>query len=411
MKYAIVLFCLLASAIGCQQLRLPTERVTEPTAPAATAPDNGAAFFRDRLARAGEWMETAEYGPCWYPTEVGPAWRPYTNGRWVYTIGSGWLWVGDEKWGWATDHYGRWVFLDSHGWVWVPGKQWAPAWVVWRAGNGYIGWAPMPPMKAGEREIDVTRVDSKTLPPMAFTFVAEEFLADEKLAEHAEPLTRNVTLFERSEDATRYQMADGRFFNGGVSINAIDRVRGGADQPPIKRWHVVEINTLRPPELRGEDVLVYRPNLDDQAGGAAVLARMSSGPPQPPPRPREPTPELGASQREALDEYHRRLAEQMAKRHDAELAATPVDGRIELARLQNRERDAFEEQRQREVEALRRRQRDEQERFAARQPPPQSTLPGSAAPARGYEIPPEWQLPDDYMLEPPARPRRPPRRR
>lgn len=31
------------------------------------------------------------------------------------------------------------------GWVWVPGVEWAPAWVSWRVGGGYIGWAPLPP--------------------------------------------------------------------------------------------------------------------------------------------------------------------------------------------------------------------------------------------------------------------------
>ena len=32
-----------------------------------------------------------------------------------------------------------------HFWVWVPGVEWAPAWVTWRVGGGYIGWAPLPP--------------------------------------------------------------------------------------------------------------------------------------------------------------------------------------------------------------------------------------------------------------------------
>ncbi|HEX4138962.1 MAG TPA: DUF6600 domain-containing protein, partial [Candidatus Methylacidiphilales bacterium] len=29
--------------------------------------------------------------------------------------------------------------------VWVPGYTWAPAWVSWRYGDGYVGWAPLPP--------------------------------------------------------------------------------------------------------------------------------------------------------------------------------------------------------------------------------------------------------------------------
>ena len=49
------------------------------------------------------------------------------------------------SWGWAPFHYGRWYHDDYYGWAWVPGYEWAPAWVSWRSGGGYYGWAPMSP--------------------------------------------------------------------------------------------------------------------------------------------------------------------------------------------------------------------------------------------------------------------------
>ncbi len=36
-------------------------------------------------------------------------------------------------------------FERGSGWFWVPGDEWAPAWVDWRYGDDYIGWAPLPP--------------------------------------------------------------------------------------------------------------------------------------------------------------------------------------------------------------------------------------------------------------------------
>jgi hypothetical protein len=401
MKYAAVVICGLVLC-GCQRLHPPVSEAAQLVS-ASQKPDAGVEFFRERLARVGEWIDTPDYGPCWYPTEVAASWRPYTDGRWVYTVGSGWLWIGNERWGWATDHYGRWVFLDSCGWVWVPGKQWGPAWVVWRAGNGYIGWAPMPPGKRREEEQDPTRVDSEDVDPMAFALVADKFLADEKLGDHLEPLTRNVTLLETTGDATRYEMSDDRFFNGGVAPETIDQAAG----TPIKRYHVVEVNTLRPPEIRGEDVLVYRPNVDE--AGEALLAGTSVGPPQPPPRPHNPSAEIASSQRQALDEYHRGQLAAMEKRQTTELAASSPEHRAELAQRHNRERIAFEDQRQREVEALRRRQLDERERFAARQPKKANPVSPDAAQAKHYELPPEWQLPPEYMEPPPRHPRLPER--
>ena len=70
------------------------------------------------------------------------------HGRWVYTEEWGWYWVSDEEeadWGWVAFHYGRWAHDRRLGWFWVPGDEWAPAWVDWRRGDDYVGWAPLPP--------------------------------------------------------------------------------------------------------------------------------------------------------------------------------------------------------------------------------------------------------------------------
>ena len=89
-------------------------------------------------------MQTDDYGYVFQPNVSDANWAPYTDGHWVYTD-VGWTWVSDEPWGWATYHYGRWCNIDGTGWCWVPGYRWAPAWVSWRYGGGYCGWAPLPP--------------------------------------------------------------------------------------------------------------------------------------------------------------------------------------------------------------------------------------------------------------------------
>jgi uncharacterized protein YraI len=104
--------------------------------------DRGA--FYGRLAPYGSWIWLqGQY--VWVPRGVGPAWRPYTLGRWVFTDRYGWMWVSNEPFGWATYHYGRWGFSNQVGWFWVPGNRWAPAWVSWRSSDDYLAWAPLPP--------------------------------------------------------------------------------------------------------------------------------------------------------------------------------------------------------------------------------------------------------------------------
>ncbi|MBU6327117.1 MAG: hypothetical protein KGQ89_05775, partial [Verrucomicrobia bacterium] len=133
---------------------LPAEPVREPDpAPArqerpvsANLGDYDYSIFYDRLASQGSWFNSPQYGYIWRPTIYvqNNNWRPYTVGNWVYSD-RGWTWCSNESFGWATYHYGRWVLLRNSGWCWVPGNQWAPAWVAWKSGGDYVGWAPLPP--------------------------------------------------------------------------------------------------------------------------------------------------------------------------------------------------------------------------------------------------------------------------
>ncbi|SPE51764.1 conserved exported hypothetical protein [Verrucomicrobia bacterium] len=105
---------------------------------------NAVADFYHPLTPYGAWVRVGSYGRCWHPAEVGATWRPYCDGNWEWTD-AGWYWNSDQPWAWACYHYGTWVDDPTYGWCWVPGTQWAPAWVDWRQGGDYIGWAPLPP--------------------------------------------------------------------------------------------------------------------------------------------------------------------------------------------------------------------------------------------------------------------------
>ncbi len=102
--------------------------------------------FRKALEPHGRFHRHSRWGEVWVPAKVSRDWRPYTLGRWAYTDDWGWYWASDEEdFGWIVYHYGRWVFDEELGWCWVAGDRWAPAWVSWRRGPQYVGWAPLPP--------------------------------------------------------------------------------------------------------------------------------------------------------------------------------------------------------------------------------------------------------------------------
>jgi hypothetical protein len=101
--------------------------------------------FYDELSPHGRWIEYPGQGYVWVP-DAGDDFRPYsTNGHWVYSDDYEWMWVSDYDWGWAPFHYGRWDYDSYYGWYWVPGYEWSPAWVAWRDGGDYYGWAPLRP--------------------------------------------------------------------------------------------------------------------------------------------------------------------------------------------------------------------------------------------------------------------------
>src|SRR6266850_148074 len=129
--------------------------------------------FHNDLLPHGYWVDIPEYGRCWRPARVDKRWRPYTVGHWVWTD-AGWSWESEEAWGYATYHYGRWFEDRKHGWVWMPGTTWAPAWVAWRSGGGYIGWAPLGPTVRDTGEVHITEYETRGIPATNFNFVEEK---------------------------------------------------------------------------------------------------------------------------------------------------------------------------------------------------------------------------------------------
>ncbi len=222
---------LLPLLTGCQRLA-----ETMPAIDPAIAPDvttdfadridpgaQGIACFHRALAADGDWENQPPYGDVWVP-RVARSWRPYTAGHWLNTD-EGWAWAADEPWGWAVFHYGRWLYDSQSRWVWVPGTRWAPAWVAWRSGGGYLGWAPLPPavgfvdgegLTAGAAEISATH----------FWFVPEASFVAADLAAHLVAAGLGAAIFSRTVDITRYTVVHDRIVNVGISAQHIAEVTG-----------------------------------------------------------------------------------------------------------------------------------------------------------------------------------------
>lgn len=143
-------FALLVAVFGCVSSPHPAQAQTHIQVEIQSIPAQQQVTLEElelELSPYGQWIYVAGLGRVWQPWEweVGSGFQPYsTGGEWVLTH-HGWVFQSRWSWGWAPFHYGRWTRHASFGWVWVPDTVWGPAWVDWRVGGGYVGWAPLPP--------------------------------------------------------------------------------------------------------------------------------------------------------------------------------------------------------------------------------------------------------------------------
>ncbi|MCX6907472.1 MAG: hypothetical protein NTY01_05460 [Verrucomicrobia bacterium] len=121
--------------------------VAQPVVAAQPAYSSDVGYFYQELSPHGRWIRIEDNQWYWQPNIVvsNRSWRPYWDGGHWVNSDHGWYWASDYPWGWAAFHYGRWHLHPHHGWIWYPDRVWGPAWVAWRSGGEYCGWAPLPP--------------------------------------------------------------------------------------------------------------------------------------------------------------------------------------------------------------------------------------------------------------------------
>ena len=183
-------------------------------------------FFYDNLNQ-GSWFEVGDYGYCWQPDVAvdDPTWRPYADGYWAYTD-DGWTWISYEDFGWATYHYGRWVKLAEYGWVWKPGYEWGPAWVSWRTGGNYIGWAPLPPETeyVYESRPITGHLDVEfDIGPASYNFCDVRYIGEPVLRSRLVPYQQNVTYVTQTVNVTNITYKNKTVYNYGPDINVLNQ--------------------------------------------------------------------------------------------------------------------------------------------------------------------------------------------
>ncbi len=239
-------------------------------------------LFFDALSPHGNWVSVPTYGYVWYPTLVRLHWRPYTDGRWVWSD-YGWTWVSYEPWGWAPYHYGRWAFLDYYGWVWIPGTIWAPAWVTWYTSPEYIGWAPLAPDYNFFLEIGIGFNSYNYYAPQNHcVFVPSHEFLYHNVYSVVVPQSHNVKIFKEAKHINNVKIVNNNVINRGPDVGFVERVA----RTKVNKVNLVEkdidINRViktsaNVNKLDGKNYYVFRPDVVRKDKG---IAPPNGGPPR-----------------------------------------------------------------------------------------------------------------------------------
>ncbi len=225
--------------------------------------------FYSALEPHGEWITVDAGVYAWHPMHVEHGWRPYQFGRWVWTD-DGWYWDTDEPWGWATYHYGRWYYDDYYGWLWVPGYDWAPAWVEWRYGGDYVGWAPLGPYAVYNAWYGIHYSRHWVTPYHYWSFVDCHHMMHNDINRYIYRSEDNTRFIGRTRTAGSVRPGEGRALSRGPDPEYIER-RGDVR---IARTPLVDVEDRdRARTMRGEGadrIGVYRPRVEDRPGGDRI---------------------------------------------------------------------------------------------------------------------------------------------
>jgi len=207
--------------------------------------------FYDDLQPYGTWVSDPQYGNVWIPDTQDDNFRPYaTNGYWAQTeYGS--TWVSNYPWGWATFHYGRWRYDDYYGWEWIPGHQWAPAWVSWRHGGGYYGWAPLMPGIS----ITISFGGGYRVPDNYWVCAPERYINRPNIYNYYAPPTRVVNIIHTTTIINNTYVYNNRTYVTGPRPQEIQRVTH-------ERVQVYKINNASRPGVgvvQNNAINIYRP--------------------------------------------------------------------------------------------------------------------------------------------------------
>jgi hypothetical protein len=359
-KSAILVILVALSLVNCLIYVPPEGNRTTTRQPAASSFQPYASgeisfgYIYEYLGGFGFWVNYSPFGYVWVPRGIDARWHPYIHGRWVWTD-YGWTWVSFYSWGWLPFHYGRWGWDIHLGWFWVPDVEWAPAWVIWRFSDIYIGWAPVPPdvpFRPGHGfEWRNRHIDYRL-----WAFIEARHFSEGRLVNWVIPRERNRTLINFTVLADRFSLRNNIIINDALSPQQVERITGR----PVTRVNIKEIKQPAEEKLSSKEVRIYRPVIrKESVTPKTAISREEAI--------QRLTPDRLKPDVNFIDTYHRREQALLEKTQKMEIERLKqqTEKEIKVAPPQEKQRKLKELQTR--IEQLKQQHQEEKEQLLQRQ--------------------------------------------
>jgi hypothetical protein len=235
-----------------------------------------------------------------------------------------------------------------------------------REGDGYVGWAPLPPAAVWRRGYGIpTR--TIVIEPRHYCFVEARRVVEPHVDRYVAPPDRNQTILYNTTNVTHYTIVNHRVANHSIGEKTIERATGR----PLPRYPVAEVESAAPrafparPDKPGSAVMRVEPS---DRNGRPPHASVREAPP-PAAEPGRPT-RMDRDRSDQVDRERAAVERRNAARLQDERRRQDESRALEAAHERDREREREALQRQqteRQGQELRRRQELERSREAARQ--------------------------------------------
>ena len=293
-------------------------------------------IFYSSLSPYGNWIDHSSYGRVWQP-RVTRGFRPYRDrGHWVWSDMYQWIWVSDYDWGWAAFHYGRWTLDPMYGWVWVPGYDWSPAWVSWRSGPDYYGWAPLSP----GINISFGFVYDQYYPPNDYwVFVPRPYMHSVYLNQHCYATHYNQGIITHTKPVRT--MTFGQFIMNAPTKKEVEKSTGHK----IQAVRVGDANQPGRNKLTKDRLEIYRP----QIKSGDVLIKQDG---QQEPKPRQieqPKPKPQPQPQQIEQPKPKEMEQQQPKPRQIEQQPKPRQEQQEIPKPRQNEQQPKPKQEQQEI--------------------------------------------------------------